>query len=408
LSTFHLIFLQRMLESIPVVDISPLLDALPEGALGLSVDQAWERIESRSAVRKCINEIGCACRESGFFYVRNHNISLDLQKGLDQAALDFFNQPDSKKSKIAMPLGGKAWRGWFPVGDEVTSGVPDQKEGIYFGTELSKSDPRPMHGPNLFPTSVPSMRPAVLAYMDACIALGHLLIRAIASSLQLNATHFGEQFKQPLGLFRIFNYPPHDSAKYGDNSYGVGEHTDYGYITILRQDESGGLQVRSQNGEGWIEAPPIPGTLVVNLGAVLLLPYLQVGTEQPFLSTGDALEHNTGGLLRATPHRVLARRGATKGRLSFPFFFDPSFNAEMQSVLPSLPLELQKLAEVNRSQGAARLRWDGRRPEDFEGTYGSYVLAKVSKVFPQLAIEQDILGDDQGAVEGGGGGQSRL
>jgi isopenicillin N synthase-like dioxygenase len=201
--------------------------------------------------------------------------------------LNFFGQSDHVKGEIAMPLGGKAWRGWFPVGDEVTSGVPDQKEGqsrtitfrglvvmstyrclcvgIYFGTELPTADPRPMHGPNLFPTSVPGMQSAVLGYMNACTALGHLLVRAIAASLQLNASHFGEQFREPLGLFRIFNYPPHD-PKYGDESYGVGEHTDYGYITILRQDESGGLQVRSQSGEAWIEAPPIPGTLVVNLG----------------------------------------------------------------------------------------------------------------------------------------------
>jgi isopenicillin N synthase-like dioxygenase len=96
--------------------------------------------------------------------------------------------------------------------------------------------------------------------------------------------------------------------------FGVGEHTDYGYLTLLLQDNSGGLQVKLANGS-WIDAPPIHGSLVVNLG--------------------DALEHNTGCLIKATPHRV--RHTSSSNRMSFPFFFDPSFSKRMESIVSQLP-----------------------------------------------------------------------
>ncbi len=109
--------------------------------------------------------------------------------------------------------------------------------------------------------------------------------------------------------------PPHpDVDSEGLPLYGVGEHTDYGYLTLLLQDNSGGLQVKLSDGS-WIDAPPINGSLVVNLG--------------------DALEHNTGCLIKATPHRV--RHTSSSNRMSFPFFFDPSFSKRMQSIVCQLP-----------------------------------------------------------------------
>lgn len=109
--------------------------------------------------------------------------------------------------------------------------------------------------------------------------------------------------------------PPHpDVDSDGLPLFGVGEHTDYGYLTLLLQDNSGGLQVKLTDGS-WIDAPPIQGSLVVNLG--------------------DALEHNTGCLIKATPHRV--RHTCSTNRMSFPFFFDPSFSKRMVSVVSQLP-----------------------------------------------------------------------
>jgi isopenicillin N synthase-like dioxygenase len=308
--------------SIPVIDISPLVAGAPAGAVAA--------------------RIGDACRANGFFYITGHGVPDDLQHRLEQQSRDFFAQDTAIKMRIRMALGGRAWRGYFPVGDELTSGKPDRKEGLYFGTELPPDD-RPMHGPNLFPS--PEFGQTVLDYMAAQTAVGHALMRGIALSLGLDEQYFADRYTaDPLVLFRIFNYPPG-----GDDAWGVGEHTDYGLLTILKQDESGGLQVKSRS--TWIEAPPIPGTFVCNIG--------------------DMLDRLTGGAYRSTPHRVIGTRNTD--RLSWPFFFDPNFNADVRA--------------VGQRVLSDEPRWDGADLHGFEGTYGDYVLGKVSKVFPQLIEE---------------------
>src|SRR6185312_11204329 len=120
--------------------------------------------------------------------------------------------PSSEKSAIAMIHGGRAWRGWFPVGGELTDGVPDQKEGIYFGAEQPSSS-LPLHGPNLFPTRPASLRPLVLAYLDAMAALGHVLLARLAVAMGHDASWFAQSFTaDPTILFRIFHYPPVSDA----------------------------------------------------------------------------------------------------------------------------------------------------------------------------------------------------
>eukprot|EP00947_MAST-08B_sp_MAST-8B-sp1_P001687 g1687.t1 len=364
---------------LPVIDISPLVHPGPADRHGSGGARA------RAA---CIEAIGRACREVGFFYVTNHGVSESLQAELEASAATFFALPAAAKRKFAMARGGKAWRGYFSVGEELTSGVVDEKEGLYFGDELPASDPRPLHGPNLWPS--PALRRSVTRYMQAMEALGRTLLSAIAASLGLRQDHFGDQFINPTKLFRIFHYPPHDEVR-RPGSFAVGEHSDYGYLTILKQDDAGGLQVKrmrrrrreeeqrqeeeeEEEAEAeeeaveeaeWVDAPPVPGSFVINLG--------------------DALEHNTGSLLRATPHRVAPRTLATSGRFSFPFFFDPSFDAPLRSVLGDLAPALQREAAGRRRQATAAERWDGKDVTLFEGTFGDYLLSKVSKVFPELA-----------------------
>jgi isopenicillin N synthase-like dioxygenase len=189
----------------------------------------------------------------------------------------------------------------------------------------------------------------VLAYLDAMTAVGQAVLRGLAESLGLPPSYFEERYtRDPLILFRIFNYP---APAAGDPGWGVGEHTDYGFLTLLRQDDAGGLQVKTD--AGWIDAPPIPDTFVCNLG--------------------DMLERITGGSTRSTPHRV--RNAAGRDRLSFPFFFDPSFDAEVRPIA---------LPDAARTDADRRRRWDGESVHAFEGTYGEYLLGKVRKVFPQL------------------------
>lgn len=330
-------------QQLPVIDISPLVS------------------ESQDC-RKVAAEIGEACRSLGFFYIIGHGVDPDLMIRLEELSRRFFARDKAEKLAIRMSLGGRAWRGYFQVGDELTSGKPDQKEGIYFGAELEDNHPlvaagTPIHGKNLFP-DIPGFRETVLAYLEAQTQLGHALMRGIALSLGLAESYFADRYTaDPLILFRIFNYPFKSTSSEAaarpnqTNSYwGVGEHTDYGVLTILRQDDTGGLEVKS--GGGWIAAPPIPDSFVCNIG--------------------DMLDRMTRGLYRSTPHRV--RNPAPRDRLSFPFFFDPNFHAEVQPI-EGLEVDFQD----DQSE-----RWDQSSVHQWSGTYGDYLLNKVSKVFPEL------------------------
>ncbi len=299
-----------------------------------------------------IGALARACRETGFFYAAGHGLDAVIAK-MDAAARRFFALPEEEKAEIAMAKGGRAWRGFFPVGGELTSGRPDRKEGVYFGVELPPDDPRvvaglALHGANLFPAQTPQLRPAVLAFIEGASSVAAELMGAVAESLGLEPDYFARGLtRDPTVLFRIFHYPP---APAGDDGWGVGEHTDYGLLTLLAQDDNGGLQVKSRS--GWIEAPPIPGTLVCNIG--------------------DMLDRLTGGFYRSTPHRV--RNISGRDRLSFPLFYDPGFDAEIA------PLPDHALIEDD-----AGGRWDRASVHAFQGTYGDYLTAKVSKVFPDLS-----------------------
>lgn len=322
------------MESLPVVDVGPLV----RGETG--------RFEVARALDR-------ACREIGFFAVTGHGVDPELLPRLDALARDFFARPDDEKAAVAMARGGLAWRGWFPVGGELTSGRPDRKEGLYLGRELTPDHPhvragRPMHGPNLWPAEPTGLRDAALAWMDAMESLGQALLSALAAGLDLDEGWFARELTaDPTVLFRIFHYPPGDDA-----DWGVGEHTDYGLLTVLAQDDCGGLQVKGPGGR-WIDVPAEPGVLIVNIG--------------------DMLDRMTGGRYRSNPHRV--RNVSGRSRLSFPFFLDPSWDA----VVRRLDLTGEPPPDDAES------RWDGRSVHAWEGRYGDYLTAKVARVFPDLA-----------------------
>jgi isopenicillin N synthase-like dioxygenase len=248
------------------------------------------------------------------------------------------------------------------VGGELTSGIPDRKEGLYLGAELGPDDPRvqaglPLHGPNLFPVRPAELGPTVLTVLDELTTLGHRLLAGIALGLGLPEQWFAAHLTaDPVVLFRIFHYPPEPAG--GDRSeWGVAEHTDYGLLTLLHQDAGGGLEVRSAEGS-WQEVPPVEDALVCNLG--------------------DMLERMSSGRYRSTAHRV--RSPGDRHRISCPFFFDPSWDAVVQP----LPLAADdRPAEPGRDRG----RWDGASVFEWEGTYGAYLSAKVAKVFPDLGAE---------------------
>ncbi len=313
-----------------------------------------------SAARKDVaRQIEKACRASGFFYVTGHGVPTSVLTAMDQASRQFFSLAEEQKMEVSMSRGGIAWRGFFPVGGELTSGRPDIKEGLYFGSDLADDHPRvtaawPLHGANLWPRQIPGLRPAVDTYMATTVKAAHRLIEGIAMALGLEADYFDNTYTaEPTVLFRIFHYPANHPLT-EEQSWGVGEHTDYGLLTLLAQDANGGLQVKTPN--GWIDAPPVEGALVCNIG--------------------DMLDRLTGGWFRSTPHRV--RNTAGKDRLSFPLFFDPDFAAEI-CPLPEYSGHSNRQKEADGSG-----RWDHADLQAFEGTYGDYLLGKVSKVFPEL------------------------
>jgi isopenicillin N synthase-like dioxygenase len=335
-----------------VIDVSPLVEVDLDGAHG-------RRGEGTPATLDVARRMDAACRVNGFFAITGHGVDPGLLPRLDGEARAFFARPEADKAQVAMTRAGRAWRGWFPEGGELTSGVPDHKEGLYFGTELTADDPRvragtPLHGANLFPVEPAELRPAVLAWIDAMTTLGHALVRGIALGLGLAR---GLVRRAPHR--RSHRAVPHlpvpaavpDSPTTG---WGVAEHTDYGLLTILAHDGLAGLQVRSAG--GWLDVPAVEGTFVVNLG--------------------DMLERMTGGRYQSTPHRVRHQR-AGRDRLSFPFFFDPGWNADIGPVPTAVPTDPPGDTD----------RWDGASVHDWSGTYGDYLTAKVAKVFPALADE---------------------
>ena len=305
------------MQDVPRIDVGPLV-------------RPGSRDDDRRSVAVAID---AACAEHGFFTVVNHGIDTALQQRLEDDARTFFATSREEKAKIAMIHGGRAWRGWFGVGDELTDGVPDRKEGLYFGTELGPDDERvrrgvPLHGANLFPADPPGLRAAVLEYLDGATRLGRQILRAMAVGLDRDEGWFDDTIcRDPVVLFRIFHYPGPDADEPATGPWGVAEHTDYGLLTLLHQDAGGGLEVRGAG--GWQAVRPEPGALVCNLG--------------------DMLERISGGRYRSTPHRVHPPTGA--GRISAPLFLDPSWDAEVPGIA---------------------------------GTYGDYLTAKVSKVFPAL------------------------
>ena len=249
-----------------------------------------------------------------------------------------------------MEHGGSAWRGWFPLDGELTSGVPDHKEGIYFGTELGPDDPAvragvPLHGANLFPAPRPG-------YGRPCSG-GSTRWRGSAPSCcgyrrrpRAASDWFEEHVTaDPTILFRIFRYPPEQP-----DGWGVAEHTDYGLLTILATD--------ANDGPAGARAARVDRRTVRPRGV----------RRQP---RRHARADDRGAVpLHAAP-RPQHRGG---DRLSFPCFIDPSWDAGVPGAAA------RWTAPADEPDGA------GTAPSvrGWDGTYGDYLTAKVARVFPEL------------------------
>ena len=266
-----------------------------------------------------------ACHEPGFCYLVGHGVPRALDARIMSAAAEFFALPQADRSALAI-ANSPHFRGYTVLGDERTKGAPDWREQLDVGAEepaveIREGDPpwRRLRGPNQWPTRLPALKPAVLSWMSAMDRVGLTVLRALALGLGLPVHHF-DSAVLPRGdpHLKIIRYPAPPQPSGGDQ--GVGMHHDSGLVSFVLQDDVGGLQVARADG-GLIEATPIAGSYVMNLG--------------------EMLQAATSGYLRATPHRV---RSPSTGRerLSIAYFFHPRLDATFAPI--ELPAALAAAA----------------------------------------------------------------
>lgn len=320
--------------NLPVLDLS-LLDAGPDAAAAFRED-----------LRRAAHDVG-------FFYLTGTGVSPELEARLHRAARDFFALPDDEKLAIEN-VTSPHFRGYTRVGGERTQGRVDWREQIDIGPErdaVNDPDAEDFHrltGPNLWPAAQPELREVVSEWHDRLTGIARRLLGAWAVALGAEEDYVDRHFGDPSTLIKIVRYPGKDDPT---PQQGVGAHKDSGVLTLLWVEPGkGGLQVERDG--AWVDAPPIPGTFVVNIG--------------------ELLEYATQGYLIATNHRVVSPR-FPDDRISVPFFFNPALDAR----LPLIELPPELAAE------AAGVTRDPDNP--IHALYGENALKSRLRAHPDVA-----------------------
>jgi len=284
-------------QSLPIIDFSSFLDPS-------STPQQKQEVAQK---------IHHSCCHVGFFYLKGHGISQTLIDDVFEQSKLFFSLPQNEKDEISITK-SNGFRGYQRLGENVTKYQKDWHEGIdFFNQEIKDNSnhfPFPFpYEPNLWPKKPPQFQSKLNLYIEEMKKLGTDIMKALALGLSLNEDFFDPYTNESFWGLRVIGYPPLQSS--GEKT-GVGkscgEHSDYGCITILNQDSTkGALRVKNSNGE-WINADPIPGTFVINLG--------------------DMMKIWTNGLYQSTPHEVIHH--GNNYRISLPFFFEPNFFAKIE------------------------------------------------------------------------------
>jgi isopenicillin N synthase-like dioxygenase len=276
----------------------------------------FSRFDKGLAERRAfLGDLRAAARDVGFFYLTGHGVADSLIDEVLSLSRRFFALPEKDKLAIEM-VNSPHFRGYTRPGWERTKGKPDWREQIDVAAEEEALPRTPnqaawerLRGPNQWPAALPDLRPALLRYQAETTAVAIRLLRAFCLALEqpedaLEPIYSGA----PNQLLKIIRYPGRDAAEGGQ---GVGAHKDSGFITFVLQDRQSGLQVETD--DGWIDARPIRGSFVVNIGEVL--------------------EMASDGYLRATVHRVVSPPAGTD-RLSVAFFL----GARLDATIPLLNL----------------------------------------------------------------------
>ncbi|KAI5988338.1 hypothetical protein EDD15DRAFT_2531711 [Pisolithus albus] len=309
--------------------------------------------EERAVLARQIRD---ACMNVGFFYIRNHGIPEETIDRALSAMKAFFSLPLETKMKVGTSPSRHAAlrlmqsqlyhrqsvhvRGYEPLLD---SNVDPANRGDLYesfvigGEELvpKEDDDEKVHEDiikNLWPSEPAGFREAFLSYYHAALGVGKALHRLIAIALDLPETFFDDKL-QHCQIMRGLHYPPQTGPE-DDRIIGFGVHSDFECFTILWQEPGiQALQVLNSE-EKWINATPIPGTLVINIG--------------------DLLSRWTNDIFRSTVHRVINRSGVC--RYSIPLFFGLDPNVEVEP-LPSCvsPERPAKYERINSGEYVQKL-----------------------------------------------------
>ncbi|KIP03983.1 hypothetical protein PHLGIDRAFT_213895 [Phlebiopsis gigantea 11061_1 CR5-6] len=268
--------------------------------------------------RALANSIRDVCINVGFLYVKNHGIPDNTVNSALAASKEFFSLPHEKKTEldITKSPGFKGYNSLLSSNNDPTS-MGDMHEGFEFGWEelVSKEHDQKrandgvMAGANVWPEDLPSFREAALTYYHAAVELGKKLFPLFALALDLPEDYFNDKTRNSAAIMRVLHYPP-QAGPVDDRVIGIGAHTDWECFTILWQEPGiQALQVLNTEKQ-WIDAPPIPGTFVVNLG--------------------DQFTRWTNGVFKSTVHRAINRSGVR--RYSIPLFFGTDYDVKLEPI----------------------------------------------------------------------------
>ena len=309
--------------------------------------------ESPEAAARFRDDLRAATHDVGFFYLTGTGVTPELEARLHRTAREFFELDEADKLAIEN-LNSPQFRGYTRIGGERTQGKVDWREQIDIGPERDVvTDPEApdfarLIGPNLWPDAQPELREVATKWQEHLAGVARKLLRAWALALGAPETYFDEHFGEPSTLLKIVRYPGTDEPEPGQ---GVGAHKDSGVLTLLWVEPGkGGLQV--QRGGEWVDAPPVEGAFVVNIG--------------------EMLEYATGGYLIATNHRVISPR-APGDRISVPYFYNPA----LDSLLPLIELPADLAAH------ARGVTQDPTNP--IHALYGENALKSRLRAHPDVA-----------------------
>ena len=327
--------------TIPVLDVGPYL----AGAT-----------DARERLAGLLRE---ACESVGFYYLVNHGVSQDLIDLAFEEARRFHALPEAVKLAVRQ---GEHYVGYVPPGGiRINAGGgfdnkanrADLHVAYHINLDFPRDHPavragRRFHIPQPWPDGLPGFRENIMAYYRATFDLGQKLLPVYATALGAPADHFKQSFVDPLAWLRLIYYPR--VAERAANQFGVGAHSDGGFLTLLPQTEVPGLEIRMPDGE-WSAPPPLPGAYIVNAGQIL-----RRWSNDRFV---------------ATPHRVISPLGNVD-RYSVPMFFNPAADAFIECLLRE-PGEAARypsttygehldwyLAQTYKAAADSRRRWLGR------------------------------------------------